>query len=189
MLKSICIFCGSGTGKDPVYIEAARAMGEYLAKNKINFVYGGGRIGLMGVIADTVLSNGGTVTGIIPGFLSTKEIKHDGLTECYVVDDMHTRKQMMYQLSDAFIAMPGGFGTLDELFEIITWHQLLLHTKPIAIYNVAGYFDPLLAMIEKMQNQNFIHENYTQFLKHGSSLEEVMGFFNGELRDPETSSG
>lgn len=174
MLKSLCIFCGSAIGNDERYKNAAIEMGAYLAKNQITFVYGGGRIGLMGIIADTVLHNGGKVTGIIPGFLSTKEIKHDGLTECYEVDDMHTRKQMMYQLSDAFIAMPGGFGTLDELFEIITWHQLLLHNKPIAIYNVAGYFDPLLSMITKMQSENFISENYTGYLKHATSLDEVM---------------
>jgi uncharacterized protein (TIGR00730 family) len=174
MLKSLCIFCGSGIGNDERYKNAAIEMGEYLAKNNITFVYGGGRIGLMGIIADTVLMNGGRVTGIIPGFLSTKEIKHDGLTDCYEVDDMHTRKQMMYQLSDAFIAMPGGFGTLDELFEIITWHQLLLHAKPIAIYNVAGYFDPLLAMINKMQDEKFISENYTNYVKHASTLSEVM---------------
>ncbi len=174
MLSSICIFCGSGIGMDVQYKEAAIEMGEYLAMNKINFVYGGGRIGLMGIIADTVLHNGGRAIGIIPRFLSTKEIRHEGLTECYEVDDMHTRKQMMYQLSDAFIAMPGGFGTLDELFEIITWHQLLLHAKPIAIYNVAGYFDPLLSMIDRMNSQKFISENHASFVKHATTLKELM---------------
>jgi uncharacterized protein (TIGR00730 family) len=174
MINSLCVFCGSGTGNDPRYKAAAEEMGVYLATNKINFIYGGGRIGLMGVIADTVLKHGGQVTGIIPKFLSTKEIRHDGLTECVEVDDMHTRKLKMYQLSDAFVAMPGGFGTFDELFEIITWHQLSLHTKPIAVYNVAGYYDPLLQMIASMRNENFIGENYTNYLKHGNTLEEVM---------------
>ena len=178
MLKSLCIFCGSGVGKDISFQNAAIEMGEYLAANEITFVYGGGRIGLMGIIADTVLRNGGKAIGIIPRFLSTKEIKHDGLTECYEVDDMHTRKQMMYQLSDAFIAMPGGFGTLDELFEIVTWHQLLLHTKPIAIYNVAGYFTPLLEMIDTMRQQNFISENHTQYLKHANTLSEVISMLD-----------
>ncbi len=174
MINSLCIFCGSGIGNNLRFKNAAIEMGEYLAKNNITFVYGGGRIGLMGIIADNVLNNGGKVIGIIPKFLSTKEIKHDGLTQCFEVDDMHTRKQMMYQLSDAFIAMPGGFGTLDELFEIITWHQLLLHTKPIAIYNVAGYFDHLLQMMEKMKTENFIPGNYSEFLKHADTLNKVM---------------
>ncbi len=174
MIKSLCVFCGSSVGVDPVYKEAAIQMGTYLAENKINLVYGGGRIGLMGVLAETVLKNGGTVTGIIPKFLSTKEIRHDGLTQCFEVDDMHTRKQMMYQLSDAFVAMPGGFGTLDELFEIITWHQLALHEKPIAIYNVHGYFNPLLSMVETMQTQKFIPIDFQNYLKSDTSLDGVL---------------
>ncbi len=174
MIKSLCVFCGSAIGNDPRFANAAIEIGTYLAKNNITFVYGGGRIGLMGIIADTVLNNGGKVTGIIPKFLSTKEIKHDGLTECYEVDDMHTRKQMMYQLSDAFVALPGGFGTLDELFEIITWHQLSLHSKPVIIYNVEGYYDHLLQMIDKMESEQFIQENYRKYLKHARSLNEII---------------
>ena len=174
MIKSICIFCGSSVGNDIVYRNAAIEMGEYLAKNNITSVYGGGRIGLMGIIANTVLENGGKVIGVIPKFLSTHEIKHDGLTECYEVDDMHTRKTMMYKLSDAFIAMPGGFGTLDEFFEIITWHQLELHNKPVAIYNVAGYFDALLQMINNMHQKRFIPEDINSYLKHSDSIEELM---------------
>ncbi|MCX6189198.1 MAG: TIGR00730 family Rossman fold protein [Bacteroidetes bacterium] len=174
MIKSLCVFCGSSVGVDHRFKEAAIAMGEYLAKNKITLVYGGGRIGLMGLMAEAALKNGGSVVGVIPKFLSTSEIKHDGLTQCYEVDDMHTRKQMMYQLSDAFVAMPGGFGTLDELFEIITWHQLLLHEKPVAIYNVEGYFDPLLEMIHKMHTQKFIPSNFSTFIKNANTLEKVM---------------
>jgi len=174
MLRSLCVFCGSSTGMDPRFKSAAIEIGEYMASNHITFVYGGGRIGLMGIIADTVLNKGGKVTGIIPRFLSTKEIKHDGLTECYEVDDMHTRKQMMYQLSDAFIALPGGFGTLDEFFEIITWHQLLLHNKPVAIYNVGGYYDSLLQMIDKMEAENFIAANLGNYLKSADTLGKVI---------------
>ncbi len=174
MIKSLCVFCGSSVGDDIRFQKAAKEMGEYLAHHNITLVYGGGRIGLMGVMAEAVLKNGGSVTGIIPKFLSTVEVKHDGLTTCYEVDDMHTRKQMMYQLSDAFVAMPGGFGTLDELFEIITWHQLSLHNKPIAIYNVEGYFDALLQMINTMHSQHFIPANYASYLKDATTLNQLM---------------
>lgn len=173
-IKSLCVFCGSSVGARPEYREAAVELGNELASKNIELIYGGGRIGLMGVLANTVLDNGGRVTGVIPGFLSTKEIRHDGLTRCYEVDDMHTRKQMMYQLSDAFIAMPGGFGTLDELFEIITWHQLSLHQKPVVIYNAHGYFDPLLQMIHKMYAEGFVPVQYKSFLHEASSLDEVV---------------
>ncbi len=172
-IKNLCVFCGSSVGSKPEYREAAEEMGKLLASRNIGLVYGGGRIGLMGVLANTVLENNGKVTGVIPGFLSTKEIRHDGLTQCYEVDDMHTRKQMMYQLSDAFVAMPGGFGTLDELFEIITWHQLSLHQKPVVIYNAHGYFDPLLEMIHKMYAEGFVPAQYKSFLHEASTQEEV----------------
>jgi uncharacterized protein (TIGR00730 family) len=172
--KNICIFCGSSKGNDESYRNAAVEIGEYFAKNDIGLVYGGGRIGLMGIIANAVLENDGKVTGVIPGFLMTKEIRHDGLTVCYEVDSMHERKRKMYELSDAFIAMPGGFGTLDELFEIITWHQLFLHQKPIVIYNVNGYFDLLIKMIGQMRDNGFIEKDFDRYLKHGNTLPEIM---------------
>jgi uncharacterized protein (TIGR00730 family) len=178
-IKSICVFCGSNKGINPAYIEAAKALGQYMAAHSITYVYGGGAIGLMGVIADAVLENKGKVIGVIPKFLATKEIKHAGLTECYEVESMHERKALMYELSDAFIALPGGFGTLDELFEIITWHQLLLHRKPVSIYNIDHYFDPLLQMVETMAAQNFIPADYTDYFQAGNSLSEVMSGLNG----------
>jgi uncharacterized protein (TIGR00730 family) len=177
--RNICIFCGSGTGNNPAYRDAAIEIGRYFAANNIGLVYGGGRIGLMGIIADTVLENGGRVTGVIPSFLSTQEIRHDGLTACYEVDTMHERKRRMYELSDAFIAMPGGFGTLDELFEIITWHQLFLHQKPIVIYNVDQYFEPLLKMISQMRSQNFIAEDFNRYVKSADSLGQAILLASG----------
>ena len=155
-MKRVAVFCGSSTGNEPVYIESGKVIGKYLAKNNIELVYGGGKVGMMGIIADTVLENGGRVTGVIPSILKVKEVMHPGVQEMIVTKTMHKRKQIMYDLSDGFIALPGGYGTLDELFETITWSQLVLHQKPVAILNVAGFFDPLLEMIDKMVEKGFI---------------------------------
>ena len=143
----ICVFCGASAGQDPVYAEAAGALGRELAARSIEVVTGGGKVGLMGVVADAALEAGGRVIGIIPRFLVEREAAHRGLSELHVVETLHERKALMHELSDAFIALPGGFGTLDELTESVTWAQLGLHAKPIGLVNVAGYFDDLLAFV------------------------------------------
>ena len=155
-MKSIVVFCGSSGGSDPVYAAAAAALGTGLAREGIRLVYGGAQVGLMGVLADAVLQGGGKVTGIIPAFLGEKEIAHKGLTELLMVQSMHERKYRMQELADGIIALPGGYGTLDELFEMLTWAQLGLHRKPIGLLNTAGFYDPLLSMIDHMRAQGFL---------------------------------
>jgi uncharacterized protein (TIGR00730 family) len=160
MIKNIAVFCGSNTGKNPAYKEKAQALGAYLAKNKIGLVFGGGKVGLMGIIADAVLKNNGRVVGIMPEHLFQREVGHKGLTEFKIVKSMHERKALIEQESDAFIAMPGGMGTLDEIAEIFTWSQLNLHTKPFGFYNVDGYFDQLLGFFTQMVDEHFLSEKH-----------------------------
>jgi uncharacterized protein (TIGR00730 family) len=155
-MKRICVFCGSSVGSRPEYSEAAITLGGLLARRDIGLVYGGGNVGLMGVIANAVLDAGGQVIGVIPHSLAQREIEHRGLTELHVVDSMHTRKAMMANLADAFIAMPGGVGTFEELFEAITWAQLGLHRKPCGLLNVAGFYTPLAAFIDQAVSEGFI---------------------------------
>jgi uncharacterized protein (TIGR00730 family) len=166
-LSSVCVFCGSSSGNDPVYRNAAQSFGKALVRRGLGLVYGGGSVGLMGVIADTVLAAGGEVTGIIPDSLATKEIRHDGLTALHVVPNMHARKAKMAELSDAFVALPGGYGTLEELFEVVTWAQLGLHEKPIALLNVGGYFDGLLGCIDSAVAEGFIRPEHRKLLMSG----------------------
>ncbi len=154
-IKSICVYCGSRNGVDPRHVEAARALGTQMAQAGIELVYGGGRIGLMGVTADAVLAGGGKVCGIIPHHLQTVEVGHQGLTELHVVDSMHVRKQMMFERSDAFVVLPGGIGTLDETFEMITWRQLRLHDRPVVVVDIAGYWQPYIQMIDHIIGQGF----------------------------------
>ena len=155
-IRSVCVFCGSGSGKDPVFAAAARTLGQQLAEAGVGLVYGGGSLGLMGEIAKSVLKHKGHVTGIIPSFLSEKERMLRDVNELIVVEDMHQRKQLMFDRSDAFVALPGGIGTLEELVEQLTWAQLGRHTKPIVIANIAGYWDCLCELLEHMQNESFI---------------------------------
>jgi len=159
-MKSICVFCGSNMGKEMVYHEKAFALGKLLAKNNITLVYGGANIGLMKVLADAVISLGGNVEGVMPGMLVDKEIAHQNLTKLHIVDSMHERKLLMAQLSDAFIAMPGGFGTLDELAEVFTWIQLEIINKPCAIFNVNGYFDHLISFLDHSVNERFLRHEH-----------------------------
>lgn len=154
-VKSICVYCGTGAKVDEAYRAAATGLGALLAKEGIRLVYGGGKVGLMGLVADGCAHNGGHVTGIIPEHIQEKEIKNDDISEVIVVDSMHTRKRLMVERSDAFVVLPGGFGTLDELFEILTWKYLGLHEKPVVLLNIKGYFDPLLAMVDHMVNEGF----------------------------------
>ena len=155
-MKRLCVFCGSSVGTNPAYAEAATTMGTLLAKRGIGLVYGGGNVGLMGVIADAALAAGGEVIGVIPRALAEREVAHHGVTELRIVDSMHTRKAMMADLSDAFMAMPGGVGTFEEFFEAITWTQLGLHRKACGLLNVAGFYTPLAIFIDQAVTDGFI---------------------------------
>jgi uncharacterized protein (TIGR00730 family) len=155
-LQNICVYCGSGSGHNQAYVEAARALGRILAASRIGLVYGGGALGLMGEIARSVLEHGGHVTGIIPGFLSEREHMLIEAQELIVVDDMHQRKQLMFVKSDAFVALPGGLGTLEEFVEQLTWTQLGRHAKPIVLANIDGFWDPLLELFDRMGAESFI---------------------------------
>ena len=163
-MKSVCVFCGSHLGDDPAYEAAARALGETLAKAGIELVYGGGHVGLMGSVADAALAAGGQVTGVMPKALVEREIAHTGLTRLHVVGSMHERKATMSELSEGFVALPGGTGTLEEFFEVLTWAQLGEHGKPCGLLNVAGYYDPLLAVFDHMVNSGFLAESHRSII-------------------------
>lgn len=159
-MKNIAVYCGSNKGVNLNYEILAYELGQTLVKNNIGLVFGGGKVGLMGIIADSVINNEGRAIGVIPNFLQEKEVAHPNLTELYTVDTMHQRKDMMSSLCDGYIMMPGGAGTLEEFFEIFTWAQLGLHQKPIGILNVDGFYNPLIEMLEKMIQDGFIGEHY-----------------------------
>lgn len=163
-INSICVFCGSKSGSDPQYHESAQELGRLLAERNITLVYGGGSVGLMGIIADAVLAAGGKVIGVIPRQLATRELLHPGVEEMHVVEDMHTRKAKMAEFSDAFIAMPGGFGTLEELFEVVSWVQLGIYLKPIGLLNTSGFYDPLLNLVEHCIDTEFIKPKYRDLI-------------------------
>ena len=154
---SLCVYCASGIGLDSRHVEAARELGRAMAAERIRLVYGGARIGLMGALADAVLGAGGEVVGIIPSHLDKVEVGHRGASELIVVDSMHQRKQLMFEMSDAFAVLPGGFGTLDETFEILTWRKLALHDKPVLLVDIAGFWRPLLTLIDHVIGQGFAH--------------------------------
>ena len=156
MIRSVCVFCGSNAGNDPRFALAAREFGELLAREGIALVYGGGHVGLMGVIADAVLANGGRAIGVIPRALWDREVGHRGLTELHIVETMHERKAMMASLADAFVALPGGLGTLEEIFEVWTWAQLGIHAKPLGFLDVAGFYGPLLEFLDRAVDAGFI---------------------------------
>ena len=163
-MKRVCVYCGSSTGKDKKYQESARDLAEVLVQNDIGLVYGGSQKGMMGLLADAVLAGGGTVDGVMPKSLIDKEVAHDGLTEMHVVDSMHARKSMMAVLSDGFIAMPGGFGTLEEIIEILTWAQLQFHDKPCGMLNVNGYFNHLLSFLDHAAAEGFLRPAHRAML-------------------------
>jgi len=164
-LRRLCVFCGSKHGSRPEYTEAARALGTTLAGAGIDLVYGGGRVGLMGEVADAVLDAGGAVTGVIPHHMSDREIAHYGLTDLRIVGSMHERKALMYELSDGFVALPGGLGTLEELFEITTWSQLGLHAKPTGLLDVAGFYGPLVGFLDQLVTEGFVADRHRQLLR------------------------
>jgi uncharacterized protein (TIGR00730 family) len=171
---SICVYCGSSPGALPVYREAAVALGAAIAARGIALIYGGGRVGLMGAVADSALAAGGRVTGVIPRALLERELGHGGVTELLVVRDMHERKQRMASLADAFIALPGGWGTLEELTEMITWNQLGLQTKPIGLLNIAAYYDHFLVFAEQMIEQQFVRPEQRNLLRVASTVESML---------------
>ena len=164
VMQALCVFCGSNAGRRPAYSEAARAMGELLARRGITLVYGGGRVGLMGVIADACLAAGGKVIGVIPRLLQEKELAHHTLTEMHVVGTMHERKAMMADLADGFLALPGGFGTWDEFCEVFTWSQLGIQSKACALLNVEGYYDPMLALADRATEEGFLRPEHRGLL-------------------------
>jgi len=163
-LRSVCVFCGSRPGARPEYLAAARSSGARLAREGITLVYGGGHVGMMGAVADAALAAGGAVVGVIPTHLMRPEVAHQRLSELIVVDSMHARKRTMAQRSDAFLVLPGGYGTFDEMFEMITWVQLGLHAKPLALVNVAGYFDRLLEFLRHAAAEGFMHARRDELL-------------------------
>jgi uncharacterized protein (TIGR00730 family) len=162
--KAICVYCGANPGASPRYAEAARALGRALVEDNIALVYGGGNVGLMGIIADEVLRLGGDVTGVIPNALMEREVGHMGLTRQFIVKDMHERKAMMAKLADGFIAMPGGMGTLEELFEMLTWSQLGIHAKPVGLLNVDGFYDSLMGFIGHASGEGFIRPQHAALM-------------------------
>ncbi|MDR6845156.1 TIGR00730 family Rossman fold protein [Flavobacterium granuli] len=173
-MKRITVFCGSSSGTEEIYTSQATLLGKTLAKRNIELVYGGANVGLMGAVADGVLNNGGKAIGVLPNFLRSKEIAHKQLTELILVDTMHERKTKMNDLCDGVIALPGGFGTLDELFEMLTWAQLGLHKKPIAILNVGGYFDALIVFIQNMADKGLLKEVNREMLLVSDSVEDLL---------------
>ncbi|KAA5804112.1 TIGR00730 family Rossman fold protein [Alkalicaulis satelles] len=173
-MSSVCIYCGSSTGANGDYLAAARAMGEALARRGVRLVYGGGQVGLMGAVADACLDAGGMVTGVIPGFLFHKEIAHGQVSDMRVVASMHERKQVMADEADAFIAMPGGLGTLEELFEVWTWSQLGRHAKPVGVLNAGGYYDRLLAFLDHMQSEQFVEGRHRAMLIEHADPDALM---------------
>ncbi len=173
-LKALCLYCGSSPGDKPEYRDAAATFGRTLAARGIELVYGGGSVGLMGVAADACLGAGGRVVGVIPRLLMEKEVGHHNLTTMHVVENMHERKALMTQLSDGFIALPGGYGTLDELFEALTWLQLGYHGKPVGLLNVAGFFDHLITFLDHARDENFLRELHRDALSVDSDLVKLI---------------
>jgi uncharacterized protein (TIGR00730 family) len=174
----VCVFCGSSPGVRPAYLAAARELGEELAARGIGLVYGGASVGLMGGVADAVLAGGGEAIGVIPGRLVDRELAHAGLTELHVVETMHERKALMARLSDAFVVLPGGAGTLDEFFEALTWRQLGLHSKPLALLDVDGFFEPLLALADHLVEEGFVLAEFRAVLlveREAATLLERLG--------------
>jgi len=189
-MKSLCVYCGSSFGINPAYTDAARQLANVMVAQNIELVYGGGKVGLMGVIADEILRLGGEATGVIPQSLMDKEVGHRDLTRLHVVQNMHARKALMAELADGFIAMPGGIGTLEELFEILTWSQLGFHQKPVAVLNVEGFYDGLIGFLQMQVAQGFVKDSQAALLLHdtdSSTLIERMQHYvpqqSTKLRD------
>jgi uncharacterized protein (TIGR00730 family) len=176
-LSSICVFCGSNAGAQPAYVETAEAVGRGLARRGVRVVYGGARVGMMGVLADAARSEGGDVVGVMPQAIFDREVGHTGLDDLRVVGSMHERKALMAELSDAFIALPGGVGTLEELFEVYTWAQLGIHEKPLGLLDVAGYYRPLVAFLDHAVREQFVRPSTRSMLAVGEELDDLLAAF------------
>ncbi|BCS35413.1 putative cytokinin riboside 5'-monophosphate phosphoribohydrolase [Luteitalea sp. TBR-22] len=183
-LRSVCVYCASSLGADPRFAEAARTVGTTLARRGIRLVYGGGRVGLMGMVADAALAAGGEVVGVIPAFLQAREVHHTGVTELLVVESMHARKAAMADRADAFIALPGGFGTFEEFFEVITWTQLDLQRKPVGLLNVAGFYDGLLAFIDHARAARLVREEHRAIVSSADRIDELLAALEGWAPNP-----
>lgn len=173
-MRSVCVYCGSNAGARPAYADKAVQLGDRLAREGLAVVYGGGNVGLMGIVADAALAAGGEVIGVIPQQLVGWEVAHQGLTRLDIVANMHERKARMFDLSDGFIALPGGFGTLDEMFEMLTWRQLGLGDKPCAFLDVEGFYEPLADMMDRMVEERFLHADQRRDLWHGDDLDTLI---------------
>ncbi|TAM58305.1 TIGR00730 family Rossman fold protein [bacterium] len=188
-MRRICVFCGSKSGVRPAYADAARSLGSAIAQRGLELIYGGGSLGLMGQLADAALAAGGRVTGVLPRGLFSREVPHRGLSELIEVASMHERKSVMADLSDAFVALPGGFGTCDELFEIVTWAQIGIHTKPIALMDVDGYFAPLAAFAAQAEHEGFIAAAHTRLLTRLRGADEALEFLAAAERETTAPTG
>jgi uncharacterized protein (TIGR00730 family) len=183
-LASLCVFCGANTGTRPIYHQNAAALGQALAANGTELVYGGGRVGMMGAVSDAAIHGGGKVTGVIPQFLVDKELAHPGASEMVVVPDMHTRKRIMFERSEAFCVLPGGVGTLEETFEVVTWRQLHRHNKPIILLNTDGYWSHLVGLLERIIEEGFMHKGNSALVTVVDRPEDVIGAIEAELAAP-----
>jgi uncharacterized protein (TIGR00730 family) len=179
-MKYLCVFCGSSRGIPAIYAASARRFGTALAERGLGLIYGGGHVGLMGVVADAVLQAGGPVIGVIPRSMVERELAHERLTELHVVETMHQRKALMAERAAAFAALPGGVGTADELFEIVTWRQLRLHSKPIGLLNVAGFFDPLLAWLDRTVTDGFVRAEHRSLIHVGDKAQQLLDLLCGD---------
>lgn len=173
-ISSLAVFCGSKSGNNPLYVEQAKALGHLLGSRKITLIYGGGNKGIMGTVSNAVLEKNGKVVGIIPEILKDREHHHQGITELIIVDDMHTRKKILYEKCDAAVILPGGFGTMDELFEMLTWNQLSIHDKKIFILNTAGFYDHLLSFARTMQDEGFLYDKIEDKLVILNQADEIL---------------
>ena len=183
-MNRVCVFCGASSGRTPAYADAARTFGTALAARGLGLVYGGGRVGLMGAVADAALAGGGEVIGIIPQELVDRELAHGGLSELRVVGSLHERKRLMAELSDAFVALPGGFGTLDELLEQLTWSQLGLHDKPIGLFDVEEYWRPLIALARHATDEGFVRESDLGAIAVATNADSLLDRLQGMSREP-----
>lgn len=188
MLTSLCVFCGSRSGNDPAFETVARALGTLLGQRSVRLVYGGARIGTMGAVADAALAAGGEVLGVIPQAIADVEVAHEGLTELHVVGSMHERKALMAAHADAFLALPGGLGTLEELFEVWTWSQLGIHRKPLGVLNLNGYYDALAALLEHMIAQGFVRREHAALLHTATTPELALRALEQAAAEPVTGS-
>ncbi|MDD3370745.1 MAG: TIGR00730 family Rossman fold protein [Alphaproteobacteria bacterium] len=185
-MSSLCVYCGSSGKVDPKYKISAQKVGEEIARRKLRLIYGGGHVGLMGIVADSVLAGGSPVVGIIPEHLRSQEPEHTGLTELHIVPDMHTRKRMMVDRSDAFLVLPGGFGTLDETFEIITWRKLKLHNDPIIVLNQDGYWDDMLKLIDRAISEGFAAPTDSSLYEVATSVDDAFALLDRQMAVQQT---